>query len=282
MSITEEIRDFLLKEALERFLKYVKVWTTSDVNSTSFPSTKNQFELGKILVEELKQLGLKNVTLDDLGFVYASLNPSEGFEKTPAIGLLAHLDTSSAVSGKDVKPVIHRNYDGGDIKFSKNKDLSLTTNDSVNLTNYIGLDIVTSEGDTLLGADDKAGIAEIMAACAAWKKYPQLKHGTIVVCFSPDEETGKQAILRADKKKLPKICYTIDVGEMGQLEFECFDAWLAIINFKGLSVHTGDAKDKMINAIHIACRFLTELPEFESPEHTEGREGFFHINQLAG
>ncbi|MFX0031269.1 MAG: peptidase T [Candidatus Hodarchaeota archaeon] len=282
MSITEEIRDFLLKEALERFLKYVKVWTTSDVNSTSFPSTKNQFELGKILVEELKQLGLKNVTLDDLGFVYASLNPSEGFEKTPAIGLLAHLDTSSAVSGKDVKPVIHRNYDGGDIKFSKNKDLSLTTNDSVNLTNYIGLDIVTSEGDTLLGADDKAGIAEIMAACAAWKKYPQLKHGTIVVCFSPDEETGKQAILRADKKKLPKICYTIDGGEMGQLEFECFDAWLAIINFKGLSVHTGDAKDKMINAIHIACRFLTELPEFESPEHTEGREGFFHITQLAG
>ncbi|MFW9783759.1 MAG: peptidase T [Candidatus Heimdallarchaeota archaeon] len=280
MSISEEIRDFLLNDVLERFLRYVKVCTTSDITSTSFPSTVNQFELGKILLDELKQLGLKEVIQDKNGFVYANFPPSKDREMAPNIGLLAHLDTSSAVSGKNVKPVIHRNYKGGEITLSKN--LSITMNDSTNLANYIGLDIVTSEGDTLLGADDKAGIAEIMAACAAWKKFPELKHGPISICFSPDEETGKQAILRADEKRIPKICYTIDGGEIGELEYECFDAWLAIIDFKGLSVHTGYAKDKMINAIHIACRFLSELPESESPEHTEEREGFFHIAQITG
>lgn len=280
MLISEEIRDFLLNNALERFLRYVQIWTTSDMSSSSFPSTSNQFELGKILVNELKQLGLINVFQDDLGFVYADLPPTKGFEKVPPVGLLAHLDTSSAVDGKNVKPVIYRNYKGGEIKISK--DLTLSLKDSANLANYIGFDIITSEGTTLLGADDKAGIAEIMAACSAWKDFSELKHGPISICFSPDEETGKQAILRADEKRLPKICYTIDGGEMGQLEYECFDAWLAVINFKGLSVHTGHAKDKMINAIHIACRFLSELPESESPEHTEGREGFFHITQLTG
>ncbi|MFX1498156.1 MAG: peptidase T [Promethearchaeota archaeon] len=277
---SEVVRDFLLNDVLERFLRYVKVWTTSDISSASFPSTVNQFELGKILLEELKQLGLKDVFQDKNGFVYANVPPSKGIEKAPPFGLLAHLDTSSAVSGKDVKPVIHRNYKGGEIKLAKS--LSISMRDSDNLTNYIGLDIITSEGDTLLGADDKAGIAEIMAACAAWIKFPELKHGPITICFSPDEETGKQAILKVDEKRLPKICYTIDGGEIGQLEYECFDAWLAIINFKGLNVHTGHAKDKMVNAIHIASRLLSELPESESPEHTEGREGFFHITQLTG
>ena len=282
MVISKEIQEFLLNDALERFLRYVKIWTTSDESSSSFPSTDNQFELGKILVEELKQLGLENVIQDDLGFVYAYLPPSQDCEHVKAIGLLAHLDTSSAVNGKDVKPVIHKNYDGSEIKFAQNKDLSLTITDSPNLEKYIGLDIITSQGDTLLGADDKAGIAEIMAACASWKKYSESKHGPITICFTTDEETGKHSILKADEKRLPKICYTLDGGEIGQLEFECFDAWLATFKFNGLSVHPGHAKNKMINAIHIACRFFSELPEFESPEHTEEREGFFHLTKLQG
>ncbi|MFW9947618.1 MAG: peptidase T [Candidatus Odinarchaeota archaeon] len=282
MLVSKEIQEFLLNDALERFLRYVKIWTTSDESSTSLPSTDNQFELGKILVEELKQLGLQNVVQDDLGFVYAYLAPTQGCEHVKAIGFLAHLDTASSVSGKYVKPVIHRNYNGQDIKFTQNKDLTLNINDSPNLKNYFGLDIVTSQGDTLLGADDKAGIAEIMAACASWKKYSELRHGPITICFSPDEETGKGIIIKADKEKLPKICYTIDGGEMGELEYECFDAWSATFDFKGLSMHTGYAKNLMINAIHIACRFFSELPEFESPERTEEREGFFHLSNLQG
>jgi tripeptide aminopeptidase len=281
MELSKEIQEFLLNETLERFLRYVKVWTTSDETIETVPSTKIQFDLGKILVEELKQLKLKDIVHDEYGFVYAFLPASNGFEKVKPIGLLAHLDTSSAVSGKDVKPVIHENYDGKEIKYSQNKDLILSLEDSPNLEEYKGLDIITSEGDTLLGADNKAGVAEIMAACAAWKKFEELKHGPIVICFTTDEETGL-GIDKADLKKLPKVCYTIDGGEMGELEYECFDAWLAQIKFIGLSVHPGHAKNKMINAIQIATRFFSELPEAESPEHTEEREGFFHLTKLQG
>jgi len=281
MELTKEIQEFLQNEALERFLKYVKIWTTSDETIETVPSTKIQLDLGKLLVEELKKLNLEDIIHDEYGFVYAFLPPSKGFEKVKPIGLLAHVDTSPAVSGKDVKPVIHRNYDGKDIKFTQNKDLVLTFDDSPNLEEYIGLDIITSEGDTLLGADDKAGVAEIMAACAAWKKFDELKHGPIVICFTTDEETGL-GIDKVDMKKLPKICYTIDGGEMGELEFECFDAWLAQTKFVGLNVHPGKAKNKMINAIQIASRFFSELPESESPTHTEEREGFFHLTKLQG
>lgn len=281
MVVSKEIKDYLLNDALERFLRYVKVWTTSDESSTSLPSTINQLDLAKKLVEELNQLGLEDVVQDDLGFVYAYLPPNQGFEHVNPIGFLAHLDTSSVVSGKDVKPVIHRNYNGSEIKFAADKELLLTTNDSPQLKEYIGLDIITTQGDTLLGADDKAGIAEIIAACSAWKKFPELKHGPIIICFTPDEEIGK-GIDNINEKKLPKICYTIDGGEMGELVFECFDAWLATIKFKGLSVHPGYAKNLMINTVQIASRFFSELPEFESPEHTENREGYFYLSSLQG
>ncbi len=281
MELSKEIQEFLFNDAVERFLRYVKVWTTSDQNRETVPTTKNQFDLGKLLVEELKALNLEDVIHDEYGFVYAYLPPSEGFEKKTAIGLLAHLDTSDAVSGKNVKPVIHQNYDGSVIKFAQDKGLTLHFVDSPLLEKYIGLDIITSEGDTLLGADDKAGIAEIMAACAAWHKYPELKHGPIAICFSPDEETGL-GITKVDEKKLPKICYTVDGGEMGELEYECFDAWRATFIFKGLSVHPGYAKNKMINSIQIACNFFSELPEAESPQHTEKREGFYHLTRLQG
>jgi len=279
--ITEEIQEFLLNDAIDRFLRYVKIWTTSDEGAESVPSTKNQFDLGKVLAQELKEINLQDIVHDEFGFVYAYLPPSVGFEKVKPIGFLAHMDTSPSVSGKDVKPVIHRNYDGKTIKFTQDKELILTIEDSPLLQKYIGLDIITSEGDTLLGADNKAGIAEIMTACAAWNKFSELKHGPIIICFTTDEETGL-GIDKADIKKLPEICYTVDGGEMGELEFECFDGWRASFRFKGLSVHPGYAKNKMINAIQIASRFFSELPESESPEHTEKREGYFHLTKLQG
>jgi tripeptide aminopeptidase len=281
MKLPKDIQDFVYKEALERFLKYVKIWTTSDENVSSIPSTKIQLNLAKVLVEELKGLNLKDIHQDEFGFVYAYLPPSEGFEKVHSIGLLAHLDTSPAASGKDVKPVIHENYNGKAIKFAQDKDLVLNVEDSPELENYIGFNIITSQGDTLLGADDKAGIAEIMASCAAWKKFPELKHGPIIICFTPDEESSL-GIHKVDEKKLPKICYTIDGGAMGELEYESFDAWSATFQFKGLSVHPGYAKNLMINAIQIASRFFSDIPEAESPEHTENREGYFHLFKLEG
>jgi tripeptide aminopeptidase len=281
MELTKEIQDFLLKDTVDRFLKYVKIWTTSDESAETVPTTKNQFDLGKILVEELTELNLENISHDKFGFVYADLPPSKGYEKVKPIGLLAHMDTSPAVSGKDVKPVFHRNYDGKNITYSQDPDLVLTHEDYPPLGEYIGMDIITSEGDTLLGADNKAGIAEIMAVCAAWQKHPELLHGPIVICFTIDEETGK-GIDSVNTDKLPETCYTVDGGQMGELEYECFDAWLAQIKFKGLSVHPGYAKNKMINAIQVANRFFSDFPESESPEHTEEREGFFHLTKLQG
>ena len=279
--LSNEIKEFLLEEAVNRFLRYVRIWTTSDEDSQSHPSTENQLELGKILAAELKKLNLENVILDHFGYVYADLPASSGLENARRIGLIAHIDTSPAVSGKNVKPVIHKNYDGGIIEFVGNNDIKLTVEDSPILKDYIGLDIITSEGDTLLGADDKAGIAEIMTMCAAWQKFSELKHGPITVCFTPDEEIGK-GTLNINKQRLPEICYTMDGSKMGELEFECFDAWKATISFTGLSIHPGYAKNLLINAIHIASRFLSEIPEYESPEHTEEREGFYYVTKLKG
>jgi tripeptide aminopeptidase len=279
--LSEEIIDFLLEESVKRFLKYVQVWTTSDELSQSNPSTENQFELGKILAAELKELNLENVLHDKYGYVYADLPANSGLENARRIGLIAHIDTSPAVSGKNVKPVIHKNYDGRTIEFASNKDIKLTVEDSPILKEYIGLDVITSEGDTLLGADDKAGVVEIMTACAAWKRFSELKHGPITICFTPDEEVGK-GTLNIDKQRLPGFCYTMDGSEMGELEFECFDAWKATITFTGLSIHPGYAKNLLINATHIASRFLSEIPEQESPEHTEDREGFYYVSGLKG
>lgn len=281
MAVSKDIQDFLLSDATERFMRYVKIWTTSDEKSSSYPSTQGQLEFGKILSEELKDLELIDVVHDKNGYVYGNLPASKGLEGVKPIGLIAHLDTSEAVSGKDVKPVIHENYDGNEINFIQNSELKLSIDDSELLGDYIGLDIITSEGDTLLGADDKAGIAEIMTACAAWNKFSELKHGPITICFTPDEEVGR-GTKKINKKLLPEICYTLDGSEMGQLEIECFDAWGAVIMFKGLSVHPGYAKNLMVNAIHIASRFLSEIPEKESPEHTEEREGFYHLIRLQG
>jgi len=281
MNLSVEVQDFILNDVIERFLRYVKVWTTSDDESSTKPSSSNQLELAKILVEELKELDLENIILDKFGYVYADLPPSMEFEKAQPIGLIAHLDTSNAVSGEDVKPIVHKNYQGGPIKLPNVEDLYITLEDAPELEGYIGLDIITSSGDTLLGADDKAGIAEIMTTCKIWQKYPEFKHGPITICFTPDEEIGKGTD-NINKSRLPEACYTLDGGKMGELEYECFDAWKATFKFIGLSVHPGHAKNKMINAIHIASRFFSNIPESESPEHTEEREGFFHLSDLKG
>ncbi|MFW9922395.1 MAG: M20/M25/M40 family metallo-hydrolase, partial [Candidatus Thorarchaeota archaeon] len=217
MEITEDIQKFILEDAKKRFLKYVTFDTTSNENSEDYPSTEKQFDLGKLIASEMKELGFQNVVLDEFCYIYGNLLPSPGMEKATPIGLIAHMDTSSAESGKNVKPIIHHNYDGKPIKYPNNSEITLTTKDSPILEKYIGKDIITSSGNTLLGADDKAGIAGILAAAAAWKKYPNLKHGPITVCFTPDEEIGR-GTTKIKMDKLPKFCYTFDGGEMGELE----------------------------------------------------------------
>ena len=280
MAISKEIASFLESEALTRFLRYVKVHTTSQDETGKHPSTERQFDLAKMLEVELNELGLKKVELDEHCYLYATLPPSSGAGGTP-IGLVAHVDTSPAVSGENVKPISRENYDGTPLKFPDDPDLQVTLEDSPQLKNFIGDDIITASGQTLLGADDKAGIAEIMAALAAFQKFPELKHGEIRICFTPDEEIG-MGTAKITLEKLPKYCYTMDGGEPGELEAECFDAWSATVNIKGISVHPGFAKNKMINAATVAARFLASLPESETPEHTELREGFFHVTNLSG
>ncbi|MEA2070807.1 MAG: peptidase T, partial [Asgard group archaeon] len=281
MNISKEIKDFLRKESLERFLRYVKYDTQSNEETGTSPSTEKQFQLAKQLAEEMRELGFENVLVDEFCYVYGDYPASKNCKKSQKIGLIAHMDTSPAESGKNVKPIIHKNYAGKPIEYPKNDELTLKIEDSPELEQYIGLDIITSSGDTLLGADDKAGIAEILAAAAAWQKFPELKHGPVTVCFTPDEEIGK-GVNKINLERLPPYCYTFDGGEMGELEAECFDAWKAEIIFHGISVHPGAAKNLMVNAIEIACNFLAQIPEYETPQHTEKREGFYHLYKMSG
>lgn len=278
--ITDEIRAFILEDARQRFLRYVQVHTTPDDESPTIPSTERQFDLLRMLADELRELGLVDIELADNGFVYATLPARAGAEATP-FGLLAHVDTSPDQPGDGVKPVRHENWDGSPITFAEDPELTLTIEDSEELRDVIGETIITASGRTLLGADDKAGVAEIMTAMAVLNKYPELPHGEIRVCFTGDEEIGR-GTQGLDLSKLPKFCYTVDGGPPGELEDECFDAWRARVHIKGVGVHPGFAKDKMINAARLASRFVAALPAEESPERTDGRDGFFHITNLKG
>jgi tripeptide aminopeptidase len=280
MPLPDKITSFLDNEVLTRFLRYVQVYTTSDEAGTVTPSTPRQFDLGKMLEKECKELGLKDVILDEFCYLYATLPASPGVKGVP-FGLLAHVDTSPAVSGEHVKPFLHQKYDGSSLTFPDDPNLKVTVEDSPELKEFVGDTIITGSGMTLLGADDKAGVAEIMTAVAAMVKFPELKHGEIRVCFTPDEEIG-MGTAKISLDKLPTYCYTVDGGEPGELEAECFDAWGATVTFKGVSVHPGYAKNKMINAATVLARFLAALPEYETPEHTELREGFFHITGISG
>src|SRR3989339_1132235 len=265
----------------ERFLRYVKYDTQSDENSKSFPSTEKQKILSADLAKELKEIGLKDAHLDEWGYVIASL-PSNIKKDVPAIAFIAHVDTSPAVTGKDVKAVINKNYQGGDIKL-KNGGWVIKESENPDLKNMKGFDIITTDGTTLLGADNKAGVAEIMDAVNYLIAHPEVKHGDIKICFTPDEEVGR-GTEKFDVKKLgAKYAYTVDGQSRGEVETETFSADSVTIKFHGKNIHPGYAKGIMINSIKITAAFIESLPKKTlSPETTEKREGYVHPNSVTG
>lgn len=270
-----------MKTVVERFLNYVRLDTMSDPDSKSYPSTEKQLKLAKILVKELKELGLVEVSLDENGYVMGTL-PSNVDLDLPTIGFIAHMDTSPDMTATNVNPQIVANYDGGDITLNKEKGIVLSPKDFPELKKYIGQDLITTDGTTLLGADDKAGIAEIMTALENLISHPHIKHGTIKVAFTPDEEIGRGADRFQVERFGADFAYTLDGGEIGELEYENFNAAYAKIEIKGRNVHPGTAKNKMINALLIAMELHRMLPPHETPASTEGYEGFFHLNDLKG
>lgn len=270
-----------MKNVLERFLHYVKFDTSSDDKSTTYPSTKKQLDLANHLVEELKNLKLENIELNHYGYVTATL-PANTDTKSPTLAFIAHMDTSPAVSGANVKPQIIKNYSGGEILLNKEKNIVLSSQQFPQLNNYIGQDLITTDGTTLLGADDKAGIAEIITALEYLIKNPDIKHGTIKVAFTPDEEIGRGVDYFDIEKFGADYAYTVDGGEIGELNYETFNAAQARIIIKGISCHTGTAKNNMINSMHLGMEFNSMLPINEKPEYTEGYEGFFHLEEFQG
>jgi len=263
----------------ERFLKYVSFGTNSDEESPACPSTESQLVLGRYLAQELEEIGLTEVGIDENGYVYGVLPASVGRENDPSIGFIAHMDTSPAVSGDNIKPQIVE-YNGGDIKLNETESIKLS--EFPYLEKYVGCKIITTDGTTLLGADDKAGIAEIFTACEYLIAHPEISHGRIAVCITPDEEIGRGAD-RFDLKRFD--CdwgYTIDGGELGEIEYENFNAASAKITVHGVNIHPGSAKNKMKNASLLAAEFINMLPAAETPAHTEGYEGFYHLCGMSG
>lgn len=265
---------------VDRFLKYVKYDTQSDEESETFPSDPKQLELSKELVKELKEIGLEDAHMDDWGYVMATL-PSNTEKDVPVIGFISHVDTAPALTGKNVNPKILKNYQGGDITLDNGKVIAADKNPE--LKDMIGFDIITTDGTTLLGADDKAGIAEIMDAMNYLVQHPEVKHGTLKVCFTPDEEVGRGAEHFDVEKFGAKFAYTMDGGTRGEVETETFSADAVNIDFIGKNVHPGYAKGKMINSMKMASHFIELLPKDRlSPETTEGREGYVHPIQING
>ena len=266
---------------VERFLKYVSFDTQSNEESGVTPSTPGQMVFARFLKEELEALGLEEITLDENGYLFATL-PANIDKSVPVVGFIAHMDTSPDMSGKDVSPRIVENYDGKDIVLCADEQVVLSPARFPELLDHKGEDLIVTNGKTLLGADDKAGIAEIVSAVAYLKEHPEIKHGKIRIGFNPDEEIG----LGAHKFNVEQFgcewAYTMDGGEVGELEFENFNAASAKIVFKGRNVHPGYAKNKMINSIRVANRFISMLPSHETPEHTEGYEGFYHLIGITG
>lgn len=264
-----------------RFLKYVVIDTTSDPENPAFPSTEKQWNLAKLIEKELMEIGLKDVELDKNCYLMATL-PSNIKVQVPTIGFISHIDTSPDFSGINVKPKIIENYQGNDIILNETEKIILSSDYFEDLKQYIGQTIITTDGTTLLGADDKAGIAEIVTAMEYLVHHPEIKHGKIRVCFTPDEEVGKGAHLFNVEKFDAEWAYTMDGSQIGELEFENFNAASAKITIKGKSVHPGYAKNKMINSILIANDFISSLPTNEIPEKTTEYEGFFHLHTIKG
>ena len=270
-----------MENLIKRFVKYAKVHTTSNEDSETVPSTEIQKDLGKILVEDLKEIGLSDAYMDDKGYVYATLksNTDKNLKK---IGFIAHMDTSPAASGENVNPQIHRNYDGGDIIVNKEKNIVLSPNEFSILSEKVGKTIITSDGTTLLGADDKAGITEIIEALKYIIENPQIEHSDIKVCFTPDEEVGRGADFFDVEGFNTDFAYTVDGGEIGELEYENFNASSVDIKIIGKSVHPGSAYNVMINAASVATEFNSMVPQNEVPEKTKGYEGFYMLTSISG
>lgn len=270
-----------MENLIKRFVKYAKVHTTSREDSETVPSTEIQKDLGKILVEDLKEIGLSDAYMDDKGYVYATLksNTDKNLKK---IGFIAHMDTSPAASGENVNPQIHRNYDGGDIIVNKEKNIVLSPNEFSILSEKVGKTIITSDGTTLLGADDKAGITEIIEALKYIIENPQIEHSDIKVCFTPDEEVGRGADFFDVEGFNTDFAYTVDGGEIGELEYENFNASSVDVKIIGKSVHPGSAYNVMINAAAVATEFHSMVPQNEVPEKTKGYEGFYMLTYIGG
>jgi tripeptide aminopeptidase len=268
-------------EMLERFLRYVKTDTRSDDTSSTYPSTEQQWTLARMLYKELKEIGLTDVSIDDYAYVTATL-PSNVSHDVPVIGFLAHVDTSPEMPGNDVNPQIIENYDGRDIVLKADQNIILSPADFPELNNYVGQTIITTDGTTLLGADDKAGIAEIVTAMKYLVDNPDIPHGTIKICFTPDEEIGKGVDFFDVEKFGADYAYTLDGGAVGELEYETFNAASAIVRFQGRNIHPGFAKGKMINAMLLAMEFHSLLPEFDKPQYTQDYEGFYHLVRMEG
>lgn len=265
-----------MKQALiKRLTTYVKIDTQSDDKKDTTPTTPGQMELAKLLVEEMKKIGMSEVTIDDYGYVMATLPANIG--DVPTIGFLAHLDTATDFTGKNVQPQIIEDFDGSDILLNKELDVLLSSKEFPELPSYIGHTLMTTDGTTLLGADNKAGIAEIMTAMDYLIKHPEIKHGNIRIAFTPDEEIGRGPHKFDVDKFNATYAYTVDGGPLGELQYESFNAALAKVVIKGSNVHPGTAKDKMVHAGKIAAAFINKFPEKEAPEHTEKYEGFYHM-----
>ena len=266
---------------IDRFVSYVTVDTESDPTSENTPSTNKQWDLANALVAELKDIGMQDVSIDENSYIMATL-PSNSDKELPIIGFISHFDTSPDFTGANVKPQIIENYDGSDIILNKEEDIILSPSYFEDLLLYKGQTLITTDGTTLLGADDKAGITEIISAMEYLINHPELKHGTIKVGLTPDEEIGRGAHKFDVKKFGADWAYTMDGSQIGELEYENFNAAGAVVTVKGKIVHPGYAKGKLINSMYIASQFINSLPKMETPEHTEGREGFFHLHDMNG
>ena len=266
---------------VDKFIKYVKIDTESDTQTGMTPSTPGQMVLAQELVKELEEMGMSQVSLDENGYVMAVL-PSNIDKEVPTVGFISHMDTSPDFTGKHVKPQFVENYDGGDIVLNKEKNIIMKVADFPDLKMYKGQTLITTDGTTLLGADDKAGVAEIMTAVEYLINHPEIKHGAVHVGFTPDEEIGQGADFFNVQKFGADFAYTLDGGELGELQFENFNAAYAEVTFKGRNVHPGMAKDKMINSMNIVQEFRSQLPKDEVPERTENYEGFYHLLGIEG
>ena len=266
----------------ERFLKYISVDTTSDPSSDTFPSTGSQLDFAALLVEEMKVMGLQDVSCDENGYVFGTLPATIKDYHGPVLGFISHMDTAPASSGANIHPRIIKNYDGKDILLNEETHMIMSPADFENLRQYQGQDLIVTDGTTLLGGDDKAGLAEILTAAEYLLTHPEIPHGTIRIGFTPDEEIGQGAD-RFDVKRFgADFAYTMDGGECGELEYENFNAASAMVEITGLSIHPGSAKNKMRNALSIAMEFENLMPSAQKPEHTECREGFIHLDSMNG